>query len=103
VTQPWNLYKSISSERDTEKVKIIRAQINSILYHCAEATRIVGILLQPYMPGKAAEMLDMLGVDESKRTFTDARLGADFTYGTARASPGKGAEGALFPPLAVED
>jgi len=101
--QPWNLYKSVSGETDIEQVKAIRAQVNSIVYHCAEATRIVGILLQPYMPGKAAEMLDMLGVDESKRTFGDARLGADFTYGTARTSPGKGAEGALFPPLAVED
>lgn len=54
------------------------------------------------MPAKAAQLLDMLGVDESKRTFADARLGADFSYGAAKLPVGKGAWDSLFPPLSVE-
>jgi methionyl-tRNA synthetase len=62
----------------------------------------VGILLQPYMPAKAAQLLDILGVDGSKRTFADAQLGADFSYGAAKLPVGKGAWDSLFPPLSVE-
>lgn len=62
----------------------------------------MGILLQPYMPAKSAELLDMLGVDESRRTFADAKLGADFTYGEAKLPVGKTAWDGLFPPLSVE-
>jgi methionyl-tRNA synthetase len=54
------------------------------------------------MPEKAAEMLDMLGVDTTRRTFDDARLGIDLTYGVPLRDLGKGKAG-LFPPLAVED
>jgi methionyl-tRNA synthetase len=62
----------------------------------------VGILLQPYMPDKAAQLLEMIGVNESKRTFADAKLGGDFTYGTAKLPLGKCAWDSLFPPLSVE-
>ena len=54
------------------------------------------------MPGKAAQLLDMLGVDESRRTFADAELGKDSTYGVAKIPVGKDAWDALFPPLPVE-
>jgi len=63
----------------------------------------VGILLQPYMPDKASLLLDMLGVDESRRTYDDAIFGCDDTYGEPRVSPGKSAWDGLFPPLAIED
>jgi methionyl-tRNA synthetase len=69
------------------------------VYHCAEAIRIVGILLQPYMPEKSKTLLDMIGVEDSKRTFDDAQVGADATYGDANAPLGKGAWDGLFPPL----
>lgn len=72
------------------------------VYHCAESIRIIGILLQPYMPTKASQLLDMIGVDESRRTFDDAMLGNDGTYGEAKISVGKDAWDALFPPLPVE-
>lgn len=78
-------------------------KIERTIFHCAEALRIVGILLQPYMPTKAAQLLDMLGVDESRRTFNDAQFEADYTYGESKVSPGKGAFDSLFPPLSVED
>lgn len=58
--------------------------------------------MQPYMPGKAAQLLDMLGVDDSRRTFDDARLGADYAYGETKVPLGKCAWDGLFPPLTVE-
>ena len=61
----------------------------------------MGIFLQPFMPNKATEMLDMLGVPKEHRTFEYARLGADFEYGTPVQTPGKGKVQALFPPLEV--
>jgi methionyl-tRNA synthetase len=79
-----------------------RLRIDSIIFHCAEAIRIVGILLQPYMPTKAAQLLDMMGVDESRRTFDDARFEADYTYGVPKLPPGSDAFDSLFPPLSVE-
>jgi methionyl-tRNA synthetase len=80
----------------------MKAKIDSTVYHCAEATRMVGILLQPYMPGKAAQLLDMLGVDESKRTFAHVRLRADYEYGLPKTPVGRDAWDGLFPPLPVE-
>lgn len=80
----------------------LRIKIDCTVYHCAEATRIVGILLQPYMPAKAAQLLDMLGVDERRRTFVEARIGADYDYGVPKVSVGKEAWDALFPPLPVD-
>jgi methionyl-tRNA synthetase len=77
-------------------------RVERTVYHCSEAIRLIGILLQPYMPGKASELLDMIGVDESRRTFGDAFLGIDETYGDAKIPVGKDAWSALFPPLSVE-
>lgn len=54
------------------------------------------------MPTKAKELLDMLGVDEGKRRFEDARFNGDFEYGTPKEKVGKGAWDSLFPPLVIE-
>lgn len=78
------------------------ARVRSIIYHCAEEIRIVGILLQPYMPGKSKTLLDMIGVAESRRTYDDAVFGCDGNYGVSKTSPGKCAWDALFPPLPIE-
>jgi len=69
------------------------------MFLCAEALRIIGIMLQPFMPGKAAEMLDILGVDENKRMFPYATLCTDDTYGKSKRELGNGRESTLFPPL----
>lgn len=55
------------------------------------------------MPAKASQLLDMMGVDESKRTFDDAMLGNDTTYGDPKIPVGTTAWDGLFPPLPVED
>ncbi len=54
------------------------------------------------MPGKAAQLLDMIGVDQEKRTGAFAQYGKDFDYGTPKVDLGKCAHDALFPPLPVE-
>ena len=66
----------------------------------AESLRISAILLQPFIPDKARELLELLCVDtsnSSKRSFAAAAYGSDLDYG----------EGAkkeiLFPPLIAED
>lgn len=92
-TAPWQL--------GTE-TKEAEQELNRSVYLAVESVRISGILLQAFIPDKAAEMLDMLGVDPARRTFDDARLGADLTYGAPLRDPGKGKAG-LFPPLPVED
>ncbi|KAF7902849.1 hypothetical protein EAF00_002751 [Botryotinia globosa] len=91
---PWSLAKSEDPEA--------KERLVSAVYHSAEAIRIVGILLQPYMPGKASLLLDMIGVLPERRTYEYAILGADHSYGDAQAPLGKGAWDGLFPPLAIE-
>ena len=90
---PWGLVKSTPSNL---------AQLNKIIYLCAESLRICGILLQPYMPSKMAELLDMLGVAPDARTFQDAVVGLDSRYGEPATELGKGYDGVLFPPLRSE-
>jgi methionyl-tRNA synthetase len=91
---PWDLVKD--PKRDKE--------VDEIIYLCAESLRICGILLQPYMPSKMKSLLDILGVHEDKRMFSDAVLGGDFTYGAPLpgVSVGQGLKGVLFPPLTTE-
>ena len=72
------------------------------VYHCAEAIRIVGILLQPYMPDKSAQLLDMMGIDAADRSYDNAVWGSDVNYGTSKIALKKGVWGGLFPPLVLE-
>ncbi|KEF51904.1 methionyl-tRNA synthetase [Exophiala aquamarina CBS 119918] len=72
--QLWDLLHSESAEE-----KLVA---HYSLYITTETLRIISILLQPFIPEKAKAALDMMNVDESWRTFADARVGADFLYGT---------------------
>lgn len=66
----------------------------------AESLRIAAILLQPFMPGKSQELLELLRVDISnptKRTFAAAIYGSDMEYGEGIR------KGILFPPLLTEE
>ena len=84
---PWNMAKNNQTD-----------ELNHVVYLCAEALRITGIMLQPYMPEKAATLLDMLGVRKERRTAEYAVLGTDFEYGESKIELGKGELGTLFPP-----
>jgi methionyl-tRNA synthetase len=55
--EPWALKKTDPARMET------------VLYLTAEVLRIVGILIQPYVPQSAAKLLDLLGVTE--RRFAD--------------------------------
>ncbi|OOF97884.1 hypothetical protein ASPCADRAFT_205159 [Aspergillus carbonarius ITEM 5010] len=69
------------------------------IYNVAESLRMTGILLQPVMPTKANELLDMLHVDKTdpaKRSFAAATYGSDADYGV------NAKKSILFPPLIVE-
>ncbi|MCB2107922.1 MAG: methionine--tRNA ligase [Rhodobacteraceae bacterium] len=72
---PWNLRKTDP------------ARMNTVLYVMAETVRNLAILMQPFVPGSAAKMLDQLAVPADQRTF--AHLGADFALkgGTALPAP----------------
>ncbi|ETS76679.1 hypothetical protein PFICI_12066 [Pestalotiopsis fici W106-1] len=72
---PWNL--SNNGERDYTRLV-------HCIYLCAESMRVAAILLQPFIPEKAAEILDRLGVDSKKRTLEYAKRGRDGEYGTPK-------------------
>jgi methionyl-tRNA synthetase len=55
--EPWALKKTDPARMET------------VLYVTAEVLRIVGILIQPYVPESATKLLDLLGVTE--RGFAD--------------------------------
>ncbi|KAI9668227.1 MAG: methionyl-tRNA synthetase [Bathelium mastoideum] len=94
--QPWKLVDK--PYRSSKSVEQPGKELAIIVYLAAETLRKAGILLQPFMPNKAALMLDMLGVDEQRRTFEWATE-VDDTYGMSRVDLGEGVNGVLFPPL----
>ncbi|KAG6041146.1 hypothetical protein E4U41_005870 [Claviceps citrina] len=73
-TEPWNLVKEAHADS--------RLLLNLVVYNCAEALRIAGILLQPVMPIKAGLLLNELGVAEERRSIEFAVKGKDAHYGT---------------------
>lgn len=99
-TKPWELVKSQTSLGELEKSVEASKNVVEIIYLCAEALRIVGILMQAYMPDKAKELLDILHVDVERRSIKFAKFGKDFTYGNTE--PTKKSQ-MLFPPLPVEN
>ncbi|KAH6987927.1 tRNA synthetases class I (M)-domain-containing protein [Ilyonectria sp. MPI-CAGE-AT-0026] len=74
-TEPWTLVKDKSPET--------QMRLNWIIYQSADALRIAGILLQPIMPSKAAELLNGLGVKPERRTIEFAEKGKDLDFGVA--------------------
>ena len=64
------------------------------------ALRLSGILLQPIIPAKAAELLDRLGVPADRRRWEDASWPTDVNAEQVRTGLGEGAgksKGHLFP------
>lgn len=88
-----DLVPNVSSKEDAE------LQMDYIIFLSTEMLRLAGIMLQPVMPAKAKQLLDMLGVADDRRGFADAQLGVDKDYGVSRVPQGKGQAGVLFAPL----
>ncbi len=76
--EPWALKKTDPARMET------------VLHVTAELLRIVGILVQPYIPGSAAKLLDLLAIDPARRSFAD--IGARLVDGTPLPAPA-----AVFP------
>jgi methionyl-tRNA synthetase len=79
-----------------------KAAADKVVYMAAESLRVCGILLQPFLPDKATQLLDTLGVAQDKRTYAYAVPNCDLSYGTPFIDPGRDRNDGLFPPL-VED
>ncbi len=71
--EPWALKKTDPAHMET------------VLYVTAEVLRVVGILIQPYMPSSASKLLDLLSVSEGNRSF--ANLSDRLVSGTALPTP----------------
>ena len=61
VNEPWVLAKDPSR----------RAQLGSVLYHAAEALRVIAVMLGPIVPAGAASILSQLGI---RRPLEDHRI-----------------------------
>ena len=73
-------------------------QKDRVIYLCVDSLRICAILLQPYMPTKMKQLLDMLGVAEDARMYANASIGKDQDYGEPKYNINENTE-VLFPPL----
>jgi methionyl-tRNA synthetase len=71
--EPWALKKTDPARMET------------VLWTTAEVLRMVGILIQPYVPQSAVKLLDLLAVPENKRSF--ASIGERLVSGTALPTP----------------
>jgi methionyl-tRNA synthetase len=96
MSQPWRKILTFGPGEPGEEV-------DRIVYQATEALRIIGILLQPWMPNKANTILDQLGVHYDRRTFEFCKPGADLSYGEPMVPLGVGLTGVLFPPLPSEE
>jgi methionyl-tRNA synthetase len=111
-TSPWTLATKLRSimadttgqelhdaARRGEGPEDLEAEIDRIVYLNAETLRLVGIMLQAFIPTSAAKLLDMLGVKPERRGWDWCKVGKDDDYGEPMVDLGKGSEGVLFPGL----
>jgi len=61
------------------------ARMETVLYVTAEVLRVVGLLIQPYMPDSATRLLDILAVPVERRFFAD--VGTRLAVGTPLPPP----------------
>lgn len=73
--EPWALKKTDPARMET------------VLWTTAEVIRRVGLLCQPFIPGSAAKLLDLLAVAEDSRDFAHVAEGHALVPGTALPAP----------------
>ncbi len=98
-SKPWELAKAaetkvvdgeVISEGDPTK----RDELAYVLYHLLEAIRVMGVMLLPIIPAKAALIFEALGLDSSDFNFENMFESMD-SYTVKKGEP-------LFPRLEVE-
>jgi methionyl-tRNA synthetase len=72
------------------------AKMETVLYVTAEVLRMIGILVQPYVPQSAEKLLDTLAVPSGERSF--ASIGKRLVSGTPLPAPTP-----IFPRFAEEE
>lgn len=87
LTQPWNLAK------DPENKDVL----GSVLYHLIELLRVVGILIQPFLPHTAPKMFEQLGLTKDETTWDSL-----YTFGVYKAGNSINKGQPIFPRLDVE-
>ncbi|MGI6169340.1 MAG: methionine--tRNA ligase [Christensenellales bacterium] len=87
-TMPWVLARDVSQ----------RERLGSVLYHLAETLRIVGIMIQPFMPSTAPKIWEQLGIEQGELTGFSAAVEFGLLEPGTRVCKGK----ALFPRIDVE-
>ena len=109
-SKPWSLAalmedaRAVNDEEDQDAplAAAMEAEVDRIIYMNAEALRLVGIMLLPFMPTKARTLLDMLGVAEERRNWDWCRVGKDDSYGVPLFDLWEGpGRKVLFPVLTV--
>jgi len=111
-TSPWTLVTKLQSiSVDTTGNELheaskagqgpeeLEAEIDRSVYMSAETLRLVGIMLQAFIPASAKRLLDMLGVAEERRSWEWCVVGKDDSYGVPFVDLGRGEKGVLFPRL----
>jgi methionyl-tRNA synthetase len=63
------------------------ARMGTILYVTAEVIRQVGILAQPFVPGSAGKLLDLLAVPDNERDFSNLGSGKRLAPGSQLPMP----------------
>lgn len=73
--EPWALKKTNPERMET------------VLWTTAETVRRVGILVQPFIPGSASKLLDLLAIGEGARTFAHVSDKFELVSGTPLPTP----------------
>ncbi|KAG0050859.1 methionyl-tRNA synthetase [Gryganskiella cystojenkinii] len=91
--EPWKLVKDYTQQ---DRLEIV-------LWYAMESSRLAGLMLQPFMPTKAAEILDQLAIQEDERSWDFAKLGRGWkTTSSSEKRKLKDEAGApIFPHLKV--
>jgi methionyl-tRNA synthetase len=93
--KPWDY----TPENDPDRFYSVQHQVG-------EAMRIGALFAQPFMPTKAADMLDILNVKPNNRKLRFAVWGADRTYGVGFKGSAKYTTPQVFPrfpPVEIKD
>jgi methionyl-tRNA synthetase len=69
--EPWSLSKRVSSAPSPAETAETSEQLSHVLWHLCEALRIVAILVAPFLPDAALQLLRRLGVPEAQQESLD--------------------------------
>lgn len=101
---PWQIAQHLLREMMSEdEIREKREKLLLSIFYMAEMLRHIGIWLQPFIPGKGKHLLEVLGVEKSKRSFEYIGIGRDHTYGAPIKDPGRSSHDSMFPNLDQED